>query len=105
MVVHYVSVRKITLHGGPYRVVLIEDPHAVAVVNAALNQGVTVARQRLVFRIGDLAGQAESTGRVTMRARISLHEDAMENSVFRIIYPVLFGKILTADSQVHTADR
>ena len=40
---------------------------------------VAIARQRLVLRVGDLAGEPEAAGRVAVRAGVALNEDAVEN--------------------------
>ena len=40
-----------------------------------------------------------------MRAGVALHEDAVEYRVFRIVDPVLVGKVFAADADVDAAHR
>ena len=77
----------------------------MAVVDAALDQVVAVAGQRLMRRVGDLAGQAEAARRIAVRAGVALDEDAVEHRVLGVVDPVLLGEVLAADADVDAAHR
>src|SRR5207302_6794896 len=73
--------------------------------DAAADQGVAIAGERLMFGVRDLAGQAEAARWIAMRAGVALHEDAMEDGVLGIVNPVFFGQVGPADADMDAADR
>src|SRR5947209_2605089 len=74
-------------------------------MNTAVDEFLTIAGKGLERPIGNLAGQPEPAGRVTVGACVSLDEDAMEYRILGIVNPVLFGQVLTADANIHTPHR
>src|SRR5689334_19406834 len=105
MIVDHIGMRHVALHHRPDRILRPDDPHLPAVRDAPLGQLVPFAGQRLVGGIRDLARKPETSWRIAIRARISLHEDAVEYGVFGVINPVLLGKVLPADPDVHATHR
>ena len=61
--------------------------------------------QRLLRAVRDFAGESETAGGVAMRARVALHEDAVEDGIFRIINPVFIADVLAADADVDAFHR
>src|SRR5206468_10663181 len=96
---------QVDLIRGPDRILGLEDSDFVAVLDAAADESVAIAGQRLIGRVGDLTGQPESARRVAERAGVALDEDAMEDGVLGVINPMLLGEVLTADSEIDAADR
>src|SRR5690606_247077 len=105
VVIDAVRVRHVDLSCAPNRIVRPDDANAAAGLDATLDEVVTVAGQRLVLRVRDLAGQPESAGRVAVRTGVSLDGDAVEDRVLGIVDPVLLRETLAADPEVHAPDR
>ena len=75
------------------------------IFDAKLDEVVAVAGQGLARRVGHLAGQAESAGRIAVRAGVALHEDAVEDGVLGVVDPVLVGEVRARHAKVHAAHR
>src|SRR5262249_51046174 len=78
VIVDHIRIGQIALRRREDRIVGAEDAYLATVIDAAADEVVAFARQGLVRRVSDLAGQAEAARRIAVRAGIALHEDAVE---------------------------
>lgn len=105
VVVEHVGVGQIDLGRRPNRIVRPDHAHLPAVGNAPVDQGRSIAWQRLLGRIGNLTSQAKAARRIAVGTGVPLDEDAVEDRVFGIVDPVLFGQVFPPDPQMDTPHR
>src|SRR5204863_5499068 len=98
MIVDDVGIAQVHLVRRPDAILGAEHPHLLTVFDTALNQGVSVARERLSGRVCDLTSQSEAARRIAEWACVALHENAMKHGIFRVINPVLLRQVLASDS-------